>query len=347
MVTHITFDDLEALALGCAVLGSGGGSNPTIGKEFAKQALSRYGSVPVMSIDEIDDTALIVPVSYMGAPPIAGVKKPTGKEFIKLLELVEKHYRTRPQAIIAAEIGGSNGFSPLLCAGALGVAIIDGDTIGRAFPELHMASTTLHGISNTPAFLSGVDGTTMSVHTIGSDQSLEQIARTITIALGSKAALVSDIMTGKEAKKAIIKGSYTRALELGKSIMHARQEKKDVAKILEEKAGATIIFEGTITAVERSLMNGFVIGYFNVKNTADTLVVHFKNENLFATCCGEILAATPSIIMPIDKNSGLPLTVEALAPDKKISVISLAADPLWSSPDGLALVGPEAFGYSK
>ena len=46
-------------------------------------------------------------------------------------------------AILCIEAGGLNSTIPFVAAAKLGLPIVDGDAMGRAFPELQMVSFTL------------------------------------------------------------------------------------------------------------------------------------------------------------------------------------------------------------
>lgn len=340
----ISYKDLDALALGAALLGSGGGSNPAHGKALAAQAIEKYGEVQMIDLDDLSEDSLVIPVSFMGAPLVGSVKKPTGKEFSHLMPFVERHYGRKPTVIVGAEIGGSNAFSPLLCAGVLGCPIIDGDTIGRAFPEVHMTSCALVGISNLPTFLSSIDGEIVVIHTLG-ELSLEDLTRKITIGFGSKAAIISDIMTGAEAKKAIIPKTYSRAIELGNTIIEAQNSGANPIESLIQKKLALRLGVGIIEALERNVDSGFVKGNFVVKTKEGNIDVHFKNENLIAILNGKTIAVTPDIIIPVERDTAHPLTVEQLAIGKQIALLMIDSHPLWKTDAGLELVGPKVFGY--
>jgi len=63
-------ENVEDIALGAAVLGTGGGGDPYIGKLMGMQAIREFGPVTLLSLDEMDDDALIVPTAMMGAPTV-------------------------------------------------------------------------------------------------------------------------------------------------------------------------------------------------------------------------------------------------------------------------------------
>ena len=51
-------EELEDLMVGAAILGSGGGGNPYVGKLLARQAIAEYGPVEVVPVDEVPDDGL-------------------------------------------------------------------------------------------------------------------------------------------------------------------------------------------------------------------------------------------------------------------------------------------------
>ena len=50
-------DDLEAIAIGAGILGTGGGGNPYIGRLRARQAIREYGPVTVLDPEELPEDA--------------------------------------------------------------------------------------------------------------------------------------------------------------------------------------------------------------------------------------------------------------------------------------------------
>ena len=51
----LTENDIEHIAVGAAVLGTGGGGDPFIGKMMALGAIDKHGPVKVINIDELKD----------------------------------------------------------------------------------------------------------------------------------------------------------------------------------------------------------------------------------------------------------------------------------------------------
>ena len=61
-------EDMDYIAIGAAVLGSGGGGDPLLGKLMAKQAIAEMGPVRLLQAEDLPDDATVIPSAMMGAP---------------------------------------------------------------------------------------------------------------------------------------------------------------------------------------------------------------------------------------------------------------------------------------
>ena len=87
----INTKDIEHIAMGSTVLGTGGGGDPYIGKLLAKEAIDKYGEVSLIEAKELKDDALVVPIAAFGAPMILVEKLFSGDEFTKAFEMMESY----------------------------------------------------------------------------------------------------------------------------------------------------------------------------------------------------------------------------------------------------------------
>jgi len=325
----ITREDLTPIAIGATLLGSGGGGDPECDRLRTEQLIQQHGPVRVISVDELPDEALVVPVGFMGAPLVSIEKLPSGLEWAAIFRRIEEKFGRKIDALIATEIGGSNAFAPLAAAAETGLPVIDGDTIGRAFPQLEMTVANLMGIPVTPAFMSDSFGNVTELNCTTSEQA-EKYFRALCTAMGSSAAVVLYIMTGKQAKETIIRGTLSRTRRLG---------------LQEEKYTANCVASGVVIDIEQSIEGGFLVGQIIVETASGPVSVHFQNEYLMVFQEGKRLAETPDIIAIVDRETALPLAVEQVKFGLQVDVIYLPCDPIWKTEKGLALVGPKAFGY--
>jgi DUF917 family protein len=332
--------DLEDLAVGAALLGSGGGGNPAYDLLIAKELLSNGAKVELVSVDDLDETSFVAPVAFMGAPLVCTEKLPSGREFDLLLEKLERDSGRKVTHVAAAEIGGANAFTPIVAAAKRGVKVLDADTIGRAFPELQMSSCHLFGIRPCPAYLADAMGNVISLD-LPSAGDLERFCRRITIEMGSSAALLAYPMDGLEAKETLIRGSVTRAMAIGREM---RQASNPIERLV-QKHEARIVCEGVIVDIDQQIRDGFLRGSFSVMEGSERVVVHYQNEYLLAEKDGVPLVSTPDILIPLERETGTPVTSESLQYGLRVVLAALPSPALWRTERGLSLVGPEVFGY--
>jgi len=183
---QITAAQLDDIALGAAVLGTGGGGDPYIGKLMAKAAIERNGPVTLLDPDELDDDALVIPSAMMGAPTVMLEKVPRGTEIVTAFNAIQDFLGRKATATMSIEAGGLNSTTPFIVAAELGIPLVDADTMGRAFPEIQMCTPTLYGVTATPMSIADEKGNSAIIRTVD-NRWTESFARTLTIDMGCSA----------------------------------------------------------------------------------------------------------------------------------------------------------------
>ncbi|MFJ8892973.1 DUF917 domain-containing protein [Leifsonia sp. NPDC102414] len=340
----LTADLVPALARGAAVLGTGGGGDPYIGSLLAKQALAEHGEVTVVTLDEVPDDALVLTVAMMGAPTVMVEKLPSLDEVIAPVAALGT-YLGRPVTHIAcAEVGGVNSTIPVAAAAALGLPLIDGDGMGRAFPELQMVLPTLYGVTASPLAFSDEKGNVGVLQTVDNHWT-ERIARVACVEMGCSIMISGFPMEGAVAREALVPGSLQHCIAIGAGIADARAAKEDAVGRTVELLGGREFFAGKVVDVHRGTTSGFARGTARIENPSCTLTLSFQNEHLIAEADGEVLVTTPDLIIVLDHDSGEPITTEGLRYGQRVRVVAAPSDPRWHSADALAMVGPGYFGY--
>lgn len=320
----LTINELDDLARGAAILGSGGGGSPSYNRLITQQMIETYGPVQVMSVEELEDDAVVVPVAFMGAPLVALEKIPTGREFPAIFSKMAK----KPTVLMAAEIGGANAFTPLWTAAKLGIPVLDADTIGRAFPQLQMSACTLFDIKPSPAYLADGFGNVVEIHS-DNPHSVENLARQITVAMGSRAAVAIYLMTGAQAKKSVVPGTLSHAIEMGRCPTGRK------------------LASGMIVDVDHKVDRGFLAGTTRLHTDSGDYKLDYQNEFLRVRQGNQSVALTPDIIALIEQDSGTPITTATLQYGLRVDLMILEPPSIWRSPKGLALAGPKIFGYEE
>ena len=213
--------DMEDIAVGGAIMGTGGGGDPYVGKLMAQQAILKYGPVKIIDVTELPDDALVVPVCMMGAPTVMTEKLPQGDELMNAFRALEQLLGRKIDAVLCGEAGGVNSTTPFVVAAASGLPLVDGDGMGRAYPELQMVTFTLHGVSATPMVLCDDKGNSLVLNTV-SNAWTERLARAATVEMGGSALLAFYAMDGATAKKAVVRGTLSLCADLGRALREAR-----------------------------------------------------------------------------------------------------------------------------
>lgn len=339
---------LEELALGAAVLGTGGGGDPYIGKLMARQAIKEHGPIELYTLDELSDDDLVVPTAMMGAPTVMLEKLPNGDDILHAFETVGKFIGKPIKATMSIEAGGLNSVVPIYAAARLRIPMVDCDGMGRAFPEIQMVTHTIFGISATPMALSDERGNTVLMETINNNWT-ETFARSITVDMGAMAMIALYAATVRELKEATIQGTMSRAREIGKVIQNARLLEDDPVNTVREALDGYMVMKGKIGDVERRTEGGFAKGDAFINGideyAGQRLQLSFQNEHLAVRINGEFVVTVPDLIAVLDIDTGEPITTEGLRYGFRVAVIAFPCADKWRTPAGLELVGPRYFGY--
>ncbi|SFJ82007.1 hypothetical protein SAMN05421835_10936 [Amycolatopsis sacchari] len=340
---ELTRDDLDDVARGAAILGTGGGGDPYIGRLLAAQAVREHGPVPLVALAEVPDDAVVLPVAMLGAPTVMVEKLPTAEQIGLAASTLAGYLGKELTHIACAEAGGVNSLIPVLAAAQLGLPLVDADGMGRAFPELQMVLPTLYGIRATPMAYADEKGNRGILDTVDNHWA-ERLVRSAAIDMGCSSAISSFAMSGAQARESMVPGTLSLCAELGALV----RETKSVAAVVERLRGR-ILFSGKVTDVARRTVTGFARGEARLSgmdsDTGGELLLRFQNEHLIAERDGVVLASVPDLICTLDRETGEAVTTEGLRYGQRLTVIAAPADPRWHSEEGVALAGPRYFGY--
>ncbi len=351
MARTIDRDDLERLAIGAGILGTGGGGNPYLGKLHSRRLLDEGAAVTLVHPSEAPDDALVTPVGSMGAPVVSVERVRQGEEFLRSMRVLEKHLGRAFTHVVCSEIGGSNSMSPIIVAAQSGLPVIDGDGMGRAFPELQMDTYMIYGIRPSPAAISDPRGHVAIFDELDDPTTLERYARTVTIQMGGSSGVAGPVMTGKQLKRVVIPGTISLGIAIGDAVLNARAGHADAIDSVLAVSGGQRLFQGKIVDVDRRLVGGFARGVLAVEGigprAGESLTIDFQNENLIArTGAGEVLAVVPDLICIVDAETAEPITTEMLRYGLRIEVLGIPAPEALKSEAAMRYVGPAAFGYN-
>ena len=78
----INADQIQDIALGGSVMGTGGGGDPYVGKLMAMQSILKNDPVEIIDVDQLRDHELVACAAMMGAPTVMMEKFPQGDEIV-------------------------------------------------------------------------------------------------------------------------------------------------------------------------------------------------------------------------------------------------------------------------
>src|ERR687888_2240459 len=223
----VSAEEIESLAIGAWILGTGGGGSPYLAL-LNMRALYREGArVSLMDPLDLADDDLVAVVSNMGAPLVGQERLTDPRTIARAVTMMEEYLGRRFRAVMSLEIGGGNAIQPFMAAALLDRPVVDGDAMGRAFPEAQMTSFAIHDLPMYPLTLADVRDNGVVVTRAASWKWMERLSRTACVAVGSIAATCKAPRTGKEVKDCGILGTTTKAIRLGEVVQAARRAHRD------------------------------------------------------------------------------------------------------------------------
>jgi len=345
----ISLDEIEALAVGAWILGTGGGGSPYLGLLNLRRLYAEGTRVQLMSPLDLNDDDWVAVVSNMGAPLVGQERLADSRNIARAVRMQEEINNIKFRAVMSVEIGGGNGVQALMAAAHLGIPVVDADCMGRAFPEAQMTSVAIGDLRPYPCTLYDPRGIEAVVTKVPTWKWMERASRKICVEMGSIASTSKAPRTGREVKDWGIHFTTTKAIRIGRAVQEANRRHEDPIAALLATEGGKKLFTGKIVDVERRTTEGFLRGSATIEGTdADRgtrLKLSFQNEWIVAWRDEDAIATSPDLICVLDSVSGEAVGTETIRYGQRVTVIVLPPPKVFLSPRGLEFVGPRAFGY--
>jgi DUF917 family protein len=340
----ITASDIDDLALGAVFLATGGGGDPYLPTLIAKETLAQTGGVTLIDAQSLDDDAFVVPVGGVGAPTVSLELLPSVDEASKVLDRYEELVGRPISAVASFEIGGGNSLMPLMAAAVRGLPVVDGDGMGRAFPEAQMMSYAIAGVKPTPALAMDYAGNT-AVFDTSDTTTYEHHIRAFAAAAGGMITVAEHPMSGAQIKASVIPSTVSFSLKLGRLLREQRGPIDDVMPALRSLFAESVygsvhkIFAGKVSSKSTRTVGGYDVGDLSIEdfdNSQCVCSITIKNEYLVATVDDRPLAMVPETSTPIN--------AERLHYGQRVAVLAVGAPLFYQRPDALAATEPRCFG---
>ena len=246
----LEISDIEALALGAWILGTGGGGDPYHKLLNMRELYKNGHSVVLIDPMSLDDDAVVGVLSNMGAPLVGQERLADPNFAIKPVKMMERYIGRNFDAVMALEIGGGNGVHPMLVAALSGYPVVDADTMGRAYPEAQMTSVAVSNLQCFPLTLADIRDNEIIIPRAASWKWMERVSRKVCTEIGSIAATCKAPRSGREVKDHTIHYTTTKAIELGYAVQEARRNHHDPVAAIIKACSGQLLFEGKVVDVE-------------------------------------------------------------------------------------------------
>lgn len=321
---QLTADDVDTLALGCELLGSGGGGSTAAARLILRHQLTMRG--PLRLIRRPDPGLLVACVGAVGSAALMLEDLPSAAPFVRVVDTIRRH-GTPVNAVFPLEVGGVNGLLAPLTASALDVPLVDADPKGRAYTQVHrsvlgatvpMTSLAFANTSSESAYFEADDGA-----------AIERMVRSILPAVGGWGAVACFAGRADAIISHAVTGSVTRALSLGCDLQAAMSG--DPGAVL-SRPDVVEAFDGTVTEVVRR-PGVEVDGVASLRHHRQGTIARldFANEYVGLYTDGALTASAPDIICVLDERTWRPIPVERLGIMQRVRIIAIKAPPSLSA----------------
>lgn len=368
-VWYVSPVDVELLASGTGVLGTGGGGSSYNMALHTLNVLRKQGTgkMRVVSIDSLADEDICVEGAGYGAPSVSNERLASGTEVFAAVDTVNKIMGIKDfAAIVAVEIGGGNGLVTFPSSAHYDRPVVDCDLMGRAYPTIEHTTPYLFGEDACPCATTDGAGNAVVAMKAESYGKVEGMIRTACIELGLATGAAGAPFSGAIIKKYAVPNTVSQAWFLGRAIHMARQNKVDFIQAIAGETPVKLLYTGKVIDVTRDVSRGYTIGKcvlapLSAEEQQDAqpgaatesrhLIIPFQNEYLAARFVapgqpedeGEMACTVPDLISILGQD-GEALGSPELRYGLRVQVIAMPASPIWTKTErGLQVGGPEFF----
>jgi uncharacterized protein len=352
--------DTEPLLEGLAIFGTGGGGAPAWGTAIMDNEFAHGRHPRIVDLDDVAADATVVCGGIMGSVKkleefgAAAIMAHWEERFEleAVTRIMEGLLARKIDHVVPFEVGGLNTPVILSLGARMGIPIIDGDALGRSAPETQMTSFIGHGISLTPMPLMDYNGNVVVVQSAADPTYPDQLGRWVVSNGGGLGANNHYPMTGRQARQAVIPGTITASLRLGRQVLAARAAGRDPVAAVVHELQANSLFAGRITRMDEEERLGF---YFTVVTLegrgafgGSEARLTIKNETMLLEVDGKPRAIFPDLVLLLEPGTGRGIMSIELKSGTDLVLAGLPCHPRLreasQDPVGRRAFSPERYG---
>lgn len=364
-VTIRTEQDVEDLIRGLALLGTGGGGHPKVGRRYLLPHVEAGCEMSWTDLSNLPDDAWTCCVFGMGsvAPsePLTAAERERlgyGEDTVlhpmrEAVQDLAAYTGVNIEALVPFEPGAVATTGPLDAATRLGIKMVDADYSGRAIPKLSQTLSSVAGYALWPAAICDSWGNRLILKDAPSAEVAESVGKMISIVSKrpdpfAVCAHAGFLVQARQMKELVVPGTITLSYKVGGAIREARQAKQDPVQAAAGVLDGWVLFAGTITRMDWESRDGYMFGTTFIAGSGTyeghTFKIWLQNENHITWLDDAPYVTSPDLIMVLDQNSGEPYVNTVLTEGQQVAVLG-TRNERYRTEEGLAALGPDHFGF--
>ncbi|MBA6340442.1 DUF917 domain-containing protein [Colwellia sp. MB02u-10] len=350
-------EDLSDILYGCAILGTGGGGDIKEGFQYIDEALDAGKEFKLISIDDVPAgenlctpylLGAISPLSAEEEKKYSYLKKSNELPMMTAFKRLKAYSGQNYYGTICCELGGANTAISFYLAAMTDSYIIDADPAGRAVPEITHSTYYFNDLPAAPIVAANEFGECFICENIIDDMRSETVVRALSKVSRNNISAIDHALPVEVLKGAVIEGTISKALTIGKAFRIAKEKNTDLAEVIAEHGGGYVAFTGTVSDFNFETTEGFTLGNIHIAggdgHQGNTYHISVKNENMMSRLNGEVDVTIPDLICCIDLDKGEPISNPHYTLGMNVAVIILPAAKEFTTSRGLQAFGPAYVG---
>lgn len=343
---------IRPLLLGSIVLGSGGGGKTNNLVFLLDDILTKYSKITLLDIADIKEGNNFCSTGMIGSVQMIDDFYFTGKEGIDTVKKLEDVKGEEVNGIFSFEGAGVNTLYPIVVAGLMGLPVVDGDAMGRAFPEIQMTVFQVNEEEITPFILKDTRG---GIHVLEEKDTFmtELEIRKILNKFDNIGYFSCSFMRGDKIKEYLIPSTISLTKDIGEAFTKNNSYEEILDSLVfatkNSSYGSAIeLFKGRISSLDSDGGMWQTININGINNyEKKKCKIMSRNEYLAVFIDDQISCMVPDIISTVDLKTLDPINIDDISKDKEVAVIGIPAPLNLKTDKALSIVGPTSFGYKS
>ncbi|MGX9462106.1 DUF917 domain-containing protein [Shewanella sp. A14] len=351
--------ELTDILHGCVILGTGGGGEMDDGIAYIDAALAAGKTFTLVDVEEVPAGRKICTPYMLGAlsalseteeAVYARLPKSELSSMMTAFKRLEQYTGEKFYGTICCELGGSNTAVSFYVAAMADGYIIDADVAGRAVPEITHSTYYFNDIPAAPIVAANEFGECFICENVIDDLRAETVVRALSVISRNDIAAIDHAMPIEQVKDAVIKGTISKSLAIGKAYRQAKEQGEDIAEAIASHGEGYVAFRGQVSQSHFSIEKGFTIGTVTIDGSGEyqqeQYQLEIKNEHLLARRNGEVDVTIPDLICCIDMDNQEAITTPNHHVGLNVAIVILPAPKEFVTQRGLQAFGPAYVGLS-